>query len=262
MDTRYKSVLTPFILSWNIKDYIENRNIANPSDFCIRGTERGEYPIDAWKPYFIEMPVNGHKKDIMGRSYHAFGIAMDVIKWNHRRIAWLPIYANCDRSSINIFKIIVRNWTEISIPDDIPCIALAVKCRGYYADAQEAQHITVLLVWNDSAAKLISLDWSEGPLEDCSTPEWYLETSKLMNVNACIEILSKIYKNIRLDDVVYSVFAIPPCICEGIEKTASSTTYRFWENEWVFSDYVSLERGLSSVFSSIKNIYSDENGEV
>jgi hypothetical protein len=262
MDARCESLLTQFILSWNVRDYIESRNITNSGDFCISGTGRGEYPIDAWKPFFIEIPANGHKKDIAGRSYHAFGIAMQATEWNPKRVAWLPIYSNCTRSSVSDFKIVVKNWADISIPDDVPCIALAVKCRGYYSDAQEAQHVAVLLVWNDGAARLVSLDWSQGSLEDCPTPEWYLEASKLMNVNACMGILDGMYRNIRLDDAVYSIFAIPPCICDGIGRAASPTAYRFWENEWRFLDYDSLEDNLSGVFSKIKNIYSDEKGGV
>ena len=41
----------------------------------------------------------------------------------------------------------------------------------------DAEYVFVILIWPNRVARILQLDWYEGPLEDCTSPEWYITSS-------------------------------------------------------------------------------------
>lgn len=255
------SVLQPFILSWNLRNILERPSMSAPEEFCIIGTELGKYPIDAWKPYFLETPRCGHKKDIVGRFNSAMGIRIENTKWDRKRTVNLPIYSHTQNYDVERLKIVIKHWYDIGFPDDIPCLAIAVKCRGFYSDNREAQYVTVLTVWSDAVARIISLDWAEGPLEDCVSPEWYAETTPLLNLRNAIEKMPKLFKNISWDKPSFSIYAIPSCLGNGLHGKIVDSSYPLWNHEWRFTDLAELKDDLNLLFSTIQEIFFNNSDE-
>ena len=253
------SLLQPIILSWNLRNILERPSMLAPEEFCIIGTDLGKYPIDAWKPYFLEIPRGRCKKDIVGRFHSAMGINIENTKWNLKRTVNLPIYSHTQDYDIERLKIVIKHWYDIGFPDDIPCLALAVKCRGFYSDNREAQYVTVLTIWNDAVARIISLDWFEGPLEDCITPEWYIETTPLLNLKDAVKRMRNIYKNNNWDNSSFSIYTIPSCLGHELHGNMQDTSYNLWNHEWRYSDIAELKDDMNLLFSTIYWIFFNNN---
>ena len=221
----------------------------------------GEYPIDGWGNYFLETPKDEKKMDITGRSNNAVRGGMKPTECNQRRTINLPIYSHMQDLDADDLKIVFRNWSEIGLSDDIPCLALAVKQRGFYSDNREAQYVTVLTVWNDGVARIISLDWFEGPLEDCITPEWYMETTPLLNINEAIDKMRKIHKTTQWDNPIFSVYAIPKCLGNSLKGDVSSDSYALWDSEWNYLDFPRFETDLNEILTKICKIFNYDQQE-
>ena len=250
------SVLRPFILSWNLRNIIDHSTKLFHEKSCILGTCLGEYPIDAWNTFFLELPRNGYKKDISGRHNNAFSLEMRDTEWNNNRIVPLPVYRNFEYSDIEIFKLVIKHWVDISLPDDIPCLALAIKRHGNYSDTREAQTVKVLLIWHDAVCRIITLDWFEGPLEDCITPEWYINSTPLLNLHEALEKIRNFFDNSLWDNTAFSIFTIPSCLGRSLHGTMMDSSYMPWEHEWRYNDYTELNADLTLILSEIQNIFS------
>ena len=200
-----REILTPFVLSWCLRNCTSNPRFVTPEDSAIIGTCSGIYPIDGWKPLYLEVPRDKRKKDITGR----FNVATDQesrrMGFNDFRTIKLPVYADIHNFDLDKMRVLIKHWCVIGIPDDIPCISIALKCRGFYSDYREVQYVTVVIIWNDGVGRIVSLDWCEGPLEDCITPEWYIETTPLMNMNEACRRIQNIYENIQWDNPAFSI---------------------------------------------------------
>lgn len=255
------SILRPFFLSWNLRNILPNSSLLTTDQPTIIGTCLGEYPIDGWGKYFIETPMDGHKKDITGRSNNAVRSGIKTIKCNQRRTINLPIYSHIQDFNVDNLKIVFRNWSEIGLSDDIPCLALAVKHRGFYSDNREAQYVTILTVWNDGTARIISLDWFEGPLEDCITPEWYMKTTPLLNINDAIEKMRNIHKTTQWDNPIFSVYAIPKCLGSCLNGDFSRNSYDLWDYEWNYSDFPKFGTDINVILSKIFEIFHENPPE-
>jgi len=249
------SILRPFILSWNLRNILPNPSTLTTDQPTIIGTCLGEYPIDGWGKYFVETPINGHRKDITGRSNNAVSIGLNTTKCNQRRTINFPIYSHIQDFNIDNLKIVFRNWSEIGLSDDIPCLALAVKHRGFYSDYREAQYVTILTVWNDGVARIISLDWYEGPLEDCITPEWYMDTTPLLNLKEALVKMRNIHESTQWANPIFSFYAIPKCLGRCLNGEFSRNSYDLWDYEWKYSDFPKFENDLNVILSKIFEIF-------
>ena len=249
------TVLNPFILSWNLRNIVEESTDITPEKFCITGTCLGEYPIDAWKQYLLEVPLKLIKKDIVGRTTRVLGIGIDNTEWDKKRVILLPRYLQAPDSNISQLEHVIKHWTEIGLPDDIPCICIAVKCRGFYSDYREVKHVTVLTIWNDTVARIISLDWCEGPLEDCITPEWFVESSPLLALKDAINKIENVYVNTKWDGSSFSIFTIPLCLGYCLKGEKNQVSKSPWDYKWNYDEYTDFKDNLNVLLSNIQNIF-------
>jgi len=254
MNADVASLIAPLSLSWNLRNAMDSPSMLFPGQFSFEGIGRGEYPIDAWRPFPLEVPAGGTKTDISGRMNHAFGVAFNGPGWNWLRTVNLPIYHNGDSLDMGELATIIRHWPKAAM-DDLPCISLAVKRRGWYGEDRETQSVTVLVVWGDSASRIVTLDWSEGQLEDCVTPEWCIHASPLMDVrHACAEMGHAIL-GVSWDRPRYSMFILPTCLGRNLHGVSVDAPYKFWKREWIYENHSALKMDLCRLLSEIVQLF-------
>jgi len=252
-------VLQPVILSWNLRNNLDSPSSHLPGAFCIGGSGLGEYPVDCWKPFLLEIPASGTKKDIAGRTSHAFGVSLPSTQWNTRRTVLLPLFSNGDRLSLEGLKAVVRHWPD-AVAEEMPCLAVAEKVTGYYGEDREVQNVAVLLIWGDGTARLVTLDWSEGSLEDCVTPEWFVQSSPLLNLRAAVGDFERVHANVSWSRPSFRIYTLPDCLGNLLEGSPSPSTYQFWRREWRYRDAPAMKTDLSRLLSEVRQIFSIEGG--
>ena len=198
------------------------------------------------------------KKDVTGRMNRLVDPGEREQTWNVMRTINLPIYTNSENIDPGILKLVIKYWKEIHIPDDIPCLALAVKCHGNYTDVREAQCVNVLLIWNDEVCRTMTLDWFEGPEEDCITPEWYINATPLMDLHAAFKMINEFYKTRQWENPVYSIYSLPSCLGSALKGEISKESRKQWGYERKYSDHSEFVEDLARLFSSIQEIFSYE----
>lgn len=260
MSRKISSTVASFILSWNLRNLPSLQSIISPEAFRITATHPGKFPVDAWKPYFLEIPKHGSKKNTAGRGLRVFNIGMESTGWDHRRIITIPRYILNQHADIENLKTVLKHWDDAFISDDIPCLALAVKTVGYYSEGREAQSVSVLSMWKDAIGRIVSLDWAEGPLEDCPTPEWYVEGTPLLNIDCAIGKMQKNYEIVpSWEESVFSVYVIPNCLGDRLQGKKNSTSYEQWETEWIYDKHADLRRDLNILLSEIQKTFFEKS---
>ena len=253
------SCLNSFILSWNMRN-MRGLPLVQSShksmNFGITGITMGEYPLEGWKKYFLEVPQSGNKKDISGRSNRVIAFYENDNEHECKRTMKLPKYADNDGFGLKEMNVLVRNWNSIGLPEDIPCIAIALNASGLNSDYREIQYVTVVAIWSDGICRIFSLDWYEGPLEDCITPEWYMETSKLMNIKKATDILEKVYENLNLGSMSFSVFPLPTLLGKYLNENKNETSHDTWKQEWRYSSLKELRPDLMSLLARVEDMFS------
>ena len=253
--------LAPLFLSWNLRNIPSSVHGGPPAGFQIGGTALGEFPIDAWKPCLLEVPASAFKKDISGRSYHAFGIAMPENPWNRRRTVPLPLYEGSETLGAGQLRTVVRHWTALGIADDIPCLGVAIGASGHYCEDRQAQSVAVLLVWSDGSARIVRLDWAEGPLEDCVTPEWLVVKGDLTGLGQAIKEIGEVHRNLGWEAVRYCIHAFPACLGKQLLGVRDERCYKFWGRGWLHSDYAGMAGDLSRLLFGICELFSKDGGD-
>ena len=252
------SIMQPLFLSWNLRNIVDNSPDLTAGGFGLIGTRPGEYPIEGWDPYLLEVPRDGMRRDISGRFSDPSNIGVQNLAWDLQRTVNLPVYINSNNADKELLKIIIRNWNELRFPEDIPCFALAVKCHSNYTDVREAQCVNVLLIWNDEVCRIMTLDWYEGPEEDCITPEWYINTTPLLNLEDAFARMNESYRKSQWENPVYSIFTVPSCLGCALTGEICEGPRNLWDNEWKYRNHSELSKDLDQLLISIQEIFSYE----
>ncbi len=239
-------------LLWgNLRNLIDFNSRKVPGEIWLADTITGEFPVDSFHPIFLEVPRSRKKMDISGRSNTAQrGYHTD--DWFFRRIVTLPIYETTDSMDIKWLESIVRSWERALVPEDIPWLALAFRCMGQYSNKREAQYTVVLLLWANHVARILELEWFEGPLDDCITPEWYISSSELVNPQKAFLILKNLCsKALNWENLFFSIYTIPACLGNTFQGKKRETNRKDWKNKWVYDDHqtaiLDLEEGLEKI---------------
>ena len=256
-----ESGLDSLLLSWNLRNIVPKPSALLPGEFCIDGVAPGEYPIDAWRPYYLEVPVGGRKKDIVGRTSSAFGVCLPNTEWNPRRTVRLPMFSQGGEIGPEILRQVIRSWSECTITEDIPCLAVAVKASGTYSEDRQAQTISVLMVCSDAVCRIVTLDWTEGPLEDCITPEWCVQTTTLLNLHNARREMEKLHRHPFREGAVYSIYTLPPCLGQVLRGGPFEASYKFWNLEWRYTGHPELISDLTLILSKIQSLFMNEGGD-
>ncbi|UCH31608.1 MAG: hypothetical protein JSV05_09000 [Candidatus Bathyarchaeota archaeon] len=246
-----------FSLVWShLRNLVDFDTVEIPNDIALTGTALGMFPVNSFHPIYLEVPRNRKKQDISGRANFRGPNSTNRIDWRFIRVVSLPIYKVANSSmSIDCFKSLFQSWRNSLIPEDIPCLALAINLTGRYCDEREGQYAVVLLVWPDNATRLLELDWFEGPLEDCITPEWYIRSSEWLSFETAFIKLKNICSNSPfLKNPIFSMFLNPSCLGSGFQGEKAETNSSCWEYEWIYYDQADLIKDLELILEKIEQI--------
>ena len=182
-----------FLVWGSLRNLIDFPNVNIPEEIKLVDIIPGHFPIDSHKPVPLELPRGGSRMDLSGRFN-----SMSSNLWKdicgkippRARIVQLPLYAYSSNTSYEearkLFSTMLRTWNDTLIPESVPCAALAIRVRGDYSNEREAEFVFVLLIWPSRIARTLQLDWYEGPLEDCISPEWYIKSSLILPLQVAL----------------------------------------------------------------------------
>lgn len=247
-------------LIWgNLRNHYDFSSVTIPRPIALIGTEIGEFPVDDYHPIFLEIPKNGNKIDISGRSNNSFNSELDKSIWFRKRIIPLPIYEiNDDIVDIDSLELLAQSWSHSLVPEDIPFITLSVKIKGSYCDEREGQYVLVLLVWPDNTARILELDWYEGPVEDCITPEWSIKSSYWLSLKEAIVKLKNIcVKPTGLHGSRFSIFVNPLCLGSILAGDKYEARWPSWKYEWGYEKYLYFIQDLNQILATVEAIVNE-----
>ena len=245
-------------LIWgNLRNLIDFDSLIIPSDLSLVSTTPGVFPVNNFHPIFLEVPKSLKKFDISGRKNFSQIFIEKNLGWLPRRIISLPKYENDKNADPECLKSIIQLWERALIPEEIPCIGLGVNITGQNSDGRESQYVTVLLIWANQKTRILELDWFEGPLDDCITPEWYLQVSEIMNLRNALNRMRKILKMpLNLENPLFSIYSIPPCLGRSVQNKWEESDHAGWRYKFSFHKHEKWTKALESILSQIHALFS------
>ncbi len=244
-------------LIWGtLRNLIDFDSIDILQPFSLVGTVQGRFPVDSFHPIFLEIPRNNNKMDISGRSNNIFVSKSNQAQWQKRRIVPLPEFREQKNLNLLSLRNILQYWDQAFIPNEIPCISIATTIKGgYSSEGRIGQYSVVFLIWPNFTARILELDWFEGPLDDCITPEWYIRTSELMTLKNAKKIMSKLHTNPpSWDKSVFSLFTIPSCLSINLHGQKENTDLEGWRCNWTYINYSKFKSDLNLTLGELEKL--------
>ena len=212
----------------------------------------GEFPIDARRPIFLEVPDGGSKKHISGMFSFLPGSSVNRVKWDISRVINLPVYKNIEGYDTETPS---KVKAGDKFPDAVPVVTLANRIDGCYCDQRRAQTVSVLPVWADCTSMLLELDWYEGSLEDCSNPEWHIRTSPRVSLQDGVERLRKMCRNRPVwEDCSFYVYVIPASLGSNLLGRSNGNSHKIWQKEWKYSNHGDMLSALGKIVATIMEL--------
>ncbi len=245
-------------LIWgNLRNLIDFKSITVPTDLSLVSTIPGEFPINNFHPIFLEVPKSLKKFNISGRKNFSQAFIDKNLRWLPRRIVSLPNYENGKDADLECLKSIIQQWERTLIPEEIPCIALGVNITGQNSDGREGQYVAVLLIWVNQKTRILELDWFEGPLDDCITPEWYLQVSEIMNMKKAFIRMKKLFKMPpNWENPLFSIYCIPPCLGCSLKNKWEEANLVGWSYKLSYHQYEMWMKAIELILTQIKTLFS------
>ena len=244
-------------LIWGtLRNLIDFDSIDILQPFSLVGTVQGKFPVDTFHPIFLEIPRDNQKMDISGRSNNVFVSRSNQADWQMRRIVPLPEYREEDNYNIESLRSILQIWNQAFIPNEIPCISIATTIKGgHSSEGRIGQYSIVFLIWPNFTSRILELDWFEGPLDDCITPEWYIRTSELMTLNNAKKIMKKLHtKPPSWDKSVFSLYTIPSCLSINLNGQKDHGDIEGWRCNWTYNDYSEFKSDLELTLDELEEL--------
>lgn len=252
-------------LVWgSLRNNIDFSTIEIPSSIRLVDTLMGEFPVDSFHPLFLEVPRDLVKIDFSGRHNVNLSSTRDLypkVVWNPRRVISLPIYDYdddlCADDIHSAFSSCLLEWDQSFIPDRIPCVALALKTSGSYSEERDAQDIVVLVIWNNGTARILSLEWFEGPIEDCISPEWYLRSTGLLPLAEAFLLVEEHSNQMPdWDNPLHSIFVKPGALGKYlINGKMCESPYRGWRNEWNYYEADAFQGDIDRIINQCDKLF-------
>ncbi|MCY3412386.1 MAG: hypothetical protein INQ03_12185 [Candidatus Heimdallarchaeota archaeon] len=251
-----KNEINTSLIWGKLRNLIDFNEISISEPFSIIGIQQGCFPIDSYQPIFLEVPPTP-KSDISGRSNYNTNSDYYKTKWKTGRIVSLPIYKEGENLKLVELSNILHQWNKSYIPKEIPIISIATTIRGgYSSEGRIGQYSVVLIICPNRTARILELDWFEGPLEDCITPEWYIRTSELMTMLKAIERMREIHKiPPAWDKSVYSLFSIPSKISKSCKGNQDPSEYGVWGKGFSYNFFNDLQINLDKILNKLIEVY-------
>ena len=266
MDNPQEEITTRnFPLIWgHLRNIVDFNSVIIPRSVRLVGTVCGEFPVDAYFPVYLEIAKERKREDLSGRFNcpgSNAGQALYTNFWHPVRSIPLPVFevdSGLDMHELcEDYGLLLEEWQNSSIPDNLPCAAVSLKFHGNYCDEREAQRIIVLLVYPTNVSRIMYLDFFEGAMDDCISPEWYLSVSKLMPLNRAIHEFTLFSENqTELQRVNSSVSIKPEFLGEIlVHGKQEETSERKWGFEWTYASHSNLKVDLGNLLNEFRVIF-------
>ena len=263
--TQGDSVTAELPLMWgHLRNIVDFENVTIPRSVRLVGSVCGEFPVDAYSPIFLEIAKEHKREDLSGRFNCSGSYAGQILYsnfWHPVRSIPLPLFENDPDLSMQEFRNgyshLLEEWDNSSIPDNLPCAAVSLKTHGNYCDEREAQRITVLLVYPNRLARIMYLDFFEGAMDDCISPEWYLSDSKLMPIDVAIQSVAQISVNQPGWQRVCSSISIKPNFLGNVLDRGNKleTDERKWRFEWTYHNQTDLIPDFNNLLDELRSFF-------
>jgi len=252
-----------FQLIWgHLRNLIDFKNVVVPGSVSLVGMICGEFPVDAYTPVFLEIAKDHRREDLSGRFTCSGSTAGQVLYdnyWHPIRAIPLPLFD--DEPGLNPKELregygqLLKEWHRARIPENLPCAAVSLKFHGNYCDEREAQKIAVLILYPNRTARSLFLDFFEGPLEDCISPEWYLGVSMLKSMQTAIDEFREIPVNqFDLQCTQSSIFIKPSFLGDVLVRGKQiETSQRKWGFEWKYISNHELNLDLQGLLDELQD---------
>ncbi|MHA1719600.1 MAG: hypothetical protein ACTSWX_05810 [Promethearchaeota archaeon] len=247
-------------LIWGtLRNIVNFKQIKKSTELMITGTIKGVFPIYSYHEIFIEFPQSEKKMDVSGRSNN-YSKVIKKDQWISQRLIKLPIF-HIENNDYNLleksYKSLIKAWNDSLIPKEIPCLALGLKAAGAYCSEREAQFARILLIWESGTSRIIDLELFEGPLEDCISPEWYINVSDYANLTH----ISPKFRGIdnylpNWMDQTYSLFVIPSFLTNLLKFGKKGYfNNNGWNYEYNYQTREELQSDLNILLSKIDSFF-------
>lgn len=258
-------VTADFPLMWgHLRNVVDFENVKIPRSVRLVGTVYGEFPVDAYSPIFLEIAKEHKREDLSGRfncSGSYAGQAIYTKFWHPVRSIPLPLFENDPDLSMQEFRKcyrqLLKDWNNSSIPDNLPCAAVSLKTHGNYCNEREAQRVAVLLIYSNRLARLMNLDFFEGAMDDCISPEWYLSVSKLMPIDIAIQKIAEVSLNQFQWERACSSISIKPNFLGNLLVYGKKieTDERKWGCEWTYLSQSDLIPDFNNLLNELRSFF-------
>lgn len=252
-------------LIWGtLRNILDFENVTIKCNIRLVGSVKGSFPAETYRPIPLEVPQEHEKQDVSGRFNGSGASVWDSLNkadFSFGRAVHLPLYHYEedieDEQFETAFRALIEEWDRSFIPENIPCSALAIRTQGGYCDEREAQYVNALLLWNNNTARILNLEWFEGPLEDCISPEWYLRSSKLLPLAGALQETHRWSCQLpSLQNAKYSLFIIPTWFGKFMRNgMMCESSQNAWEHQWDYYDLAAFTQDLDTVLYELEKVY-------
>ena len=112
--------------------------------------------------------------------------------------------------------------------------------------------VSVFAVHTDGASVLLELDWCEGSLEDCVSPEWHLRASSFLTMKDGLDRFRRVCHNSPMwEDCSFYLYVIPPFLGSYLLSRGKRMTSKIWQEEWSYPKHAELMDASSQVIATI-----------
>jgi hypothetical protein len=200
----------------------------------VAETVPGEFPMEEWCTFPLEVPSEGFKQHILGRFPGGFQTRL-VEPDSESEVIHLPVYTGEEISDARAFDAMMAGSGSAWADAKVPVITLAAKFTQKRS-GQSSQALYVLPIWKDSTSLLLELYWSEGnPEEDGLNPEWHIEASKRLPVDQGLAKLRESCSHLPDSaDSKYFLYMNPSSLGDHALGEGRECHSKIWPREWSF----------------------------
>jgi hypothetical protein len=205
------------------------------------GVKRGEFPITEWRTFPLEVPSDGFKHYILGRS----------LEEKNCDVVHLPVYVGEDICDSSMFEDLLDKPDQAEDLAMYPSLTISTKCHGNYGsnEGNDVQSIAVLPIWADKTSMILELDWF-GEV----SPECFVKASEKLSIEEGLQRFKELCRPYPLVNCSYHLYMTPVSLGTHILGEGRESPNKFWSKEWRFDTKEKLLDAINSISETLSNM--------
>lgn len=237
---------------------IKARDVAVQAEFAELSP--CDFPVWTSAPVHVEIPLEGTKRFIIGA--FSGSVTEKAATGDFPNIVKFPVYGKQGVVPVTAYdELPISAATQALTKTPLAAIATAV---SGVVDGKLVQAHSVLPLWNDGSAVLVTLDWVEGePAEGTPNPEWYLRASGGVPARLGLQHLHDTSSlppgatNCR-HLVYFSPWVLGARL---LDDEGRATKHRIWQREWAFNSAADFSNALGQITRGLMGIDTSNTKE-